>query len=172
MVEENNNIFLAGGEALVYLAEPMHKKYSRTFVPGHPFSTYVCSDQSFNPAPSPQIRTFEYRIHWNINIREKIIYEKTNGGVGWNKQGSSVNQKPESTMSVILCTGSTFFKEKFRISCKNSFIWYFRSASTYFPYFRDTTVQRYSHINGIIIVPFLVLLELMLLSFPAAKIWW
>ena len=26
MVEENNDIFLAGGDALVYLAEPMHKK--------------------------------------------------------------------------------------------------------------------------------------------------
>ena len=25
-MEENNNIFLAGGDALVYLAGPMHKK--------------------------------------------------------------------------------------------------------------------------------------------------
>ena len=25
-MEENNDIFLAGGDALVYLAEPMHKK--------------------------------------------------------------------------------------------------------------------------------------------------
>ena len=27
-MEENNNIFLAGGDALMYLAEPTHKKYS------------------------------------------------------------------------------------------------------------------------------------------------
>ena len=41
MMEENNDIFHAGGDALVYLAVPMHKKYSTTFVWGHPFSTYV-----------------------------------------------------------------------------------------------------------------------------------
>ena len=34
MMEENNNIFLAGGDALVYLAEATHKKYSATFVWG------------------------------------------------------------------------------------------------------------------------------------------
>ena len=28
MMEENINIFLTGGDALVYLAEPVHKKYS------------------------------------------------------------------------------------------------------------------------------------------------
>ena len=27
----------------------------------------------------------EYRIHWNINIRKKIIYEKINDSVVWNK---------------------------------------------------------------------------------------
>ena len=31
-MEENNYIFLAGGDALVYLAGPMRKKYSTTFV--------------------------------------------------------------------------------------------------------------------------------------------
>ena len=41
MMEENNDIFLADGDALVYLAGPMHKKYSTEFVWGHPFSTYV-----------------------------------------------------------------------------------------------------------------------------------
>ena len=41
MMEENNDIFLAGGDVLVYLAGPMHKKYSTTFVWGHPFSNYV-----------------------------------------------------------------------------------------------------------------------------------
>ena len=43
MMEENNDIFLAGGDALVYLAEPMHKKYS-TFLGGHPFSTYLMTN--------------------------------------------------------------------------------------------------------------------------------
>ena len=39
MMEENN------GDALVYFAKPMHKKYSTTFVWGHPsrglFNNYV-----------------------------------------------------------------------------------------------------------------------------------
>ena len=35
-----NNIFLAGGDALVYLAVTMHKKYT-IFARGYPFSTYV-----------------------------------------------------------------------------------------------------------------------------------
>ena len=51
MMEENNDIFLAGGDALVYLAKPAHKKYSTTFVWGHSFSTYVSYDQFFNPPP-------------------------------------------------------------------------------------------------------------------------
>ena len=41
MMEENNDIFLAGDDALLYLALPMHKKYCTTFVWGHPFSKYV-----------------------------------------------------------------------------------------------------------------------------------
>ena len=41
MMEENSDIFLAGGDALVYLAIAVNKKYSTTFVWGHPFSTYV-----------------------------------------------------------------------------------------------------------------------------------
>ena len=37
MVEENKDIFFAGGDALLYLAIPVHKKYSATFVWDHPF---------------------------------------------------------------------------------------------------------------------------------------
>ena len=55
MIEENNDIFLAGGDALVYLAEPMHKKYSTIFVWGNQFSKYVTYDQFFNPLP--RVRT-------------------------------------------------------------------------------------------------------------------
>ena len=41
MMEENNDIFLAGGDPIVYLVGLMHKKYSTTFAWGHPFSTYA-----------------------------------------------------------------------------------------------------------------------------------
>ena len=40
-MEENNEIFLAGGDALAHLAVPLHKKDSAKFVWGHPFSMYV-----------------------------------------------------------------------------------------------------------------------------------
>ena len=39
MMKENDDIFLAGGDPPVYLAQRMHKKYSATFVWGHRFST-------------------------------------------------------------------------------------------------------------------------------------
>ena len=39
MMEEKNDVFLAGGDALVYLAVPVNKKYSTIFVWGPPFST-------------------------------------------------------------------------------------------------------------------------------------
>ena len=48
MIEENNDMFLAGGDALVYLTELMDKKYSTAIVRGHPFSTYVSYYQFFN----------------------------------------------------------------------------------------------------------------------------
>ena len=54
-MEENNGIFLVGCDALVFLAEPVHKKYSTKFAWVHPFSTYVSYDQFFNP--SAQVRT-------------------------------------------------------------------------------------------------------------------
>ena len=41
MMEENNDIFLAGGDASVYLTIPVHEKYSTKFVWGYPFSAYV-----------------------------------------------------------------------------------------------------------------------------------
>ena len=41
MMEVNNDVLLAGADALVYLAKPMHKEYSTTFVWGHLFSTYI-----------------------------------------------------------------------------------------------------------------------------------
>ena len=41
MIEENNDIFLVGSDALVYLVGPMHKKDSKTFIWSHPFSTHI-----------------------------------------------------------------------------------------------------------------------------------
>ena len=54
-MEENNNIFLAGGDALMYLAELTHKKYSAAFFWSHQFSTYVSYDQFFNLSPKVYI---------------------------------------------------------------------------------------------------------------------
>ena len=53
MMEGNSNIFLAGGDALVYLTGSIYKMYSTIFVQGYPFSTYVCQDQFFTPPPLP-----------------------------------------------------------------------------------------------------------------------
>ena len=66
-MEENSDIFLAGGDALLYLAKPMHKKYPTTFVWDHPFGLYLSYDQFCNPLPlytpewpppSPQLRMY------------------------------------------------------------------------------------------------------------------
>ena len=54
-------------------------------------------------------------------------------------KGSNINKKPNSTMSIILCTGTNFVK-------KNSYFvarYKDRSASAYFPYFRVIHIQRY-----------------------------
>ena len=45
LMEESNDIFFGDGDALVYLAESMHKKHSTTFVWGHLFSAYVSYDR-------------------------------------------------------------------------------------------------------------------------------
>ena len=104
-MEKNSNIFLTGGIALGYLAEPVHRN-----VPQHLFGaihlvhTYLMTNFSNpfhqcapvqimdNPHPFPQLRTyylmdglflnqkinkaFEYCIHWNINIRKKKLFTK------------------------------------------------------------------------------------------------
>ena len=147
-MEENNDIFLAGGDALVYLTEPMRKKYSTKLVWGHPFSTYIFYDLFFNspfpvrtckhlgwpPRPFPQLRmylmvayfstkkqiTFHYRLHWDINIRKKKYFFKS-------------HTRPK----ILLFISVTL-----------------------------------SHINGMYYNTLQVLFESMLLSFPAAKMWW
>ena len=42
-MEGNNEIFLAGGDALVYLAEPVHKKYSTKL-----FYTFLMTSPPFH----------------------------------------------------------------------------------------------------------------------------
>ena len=51
--------------------------------PSIPPVVFVLSGWLF---PQPKKRTFEYRIHWKVNIRRKRnIYEKLNDSVGSNK---------------------------------------------------------------------------------------
>ena len=51
IMEENSDIFVAGGDALVHLAGTMHAKYFTTFVWGYQFSAYIFYDRSFTPTP-------------------------------------------------------------------------------------------------------------------------
>ena len=89
------------------------------------------------------IKTFEYLIHWNINNRKNIFFaKKINGSVGWNKH--SGEQHPIKCQ-LCLVRELLWLLEK-KNSClvaKNSFIWYCRSASNYFPYFRVIPIRRY-----------------------------
>ena len=73
MMEENNNIFLDSGDALVYLAGSMHKKYSTPFVWCRPFSTYVLQDQVFNPAP-PCKHMYAFRVTVSaVELFQKVL---------------------------------------------------------------------------------------------------
>ena len=70
MMEENNDIFFVGGNALVFLAKPIHKKYSTTlFGAIHLVRTYLVTKFStpllqyapvhilHDPYLLPQLRT-------------------------------------------------------------------------------------------------------------------
>ena len=73
MMEENNDIFFAGGDALVYLAGPMRKKYSTTFVWGHPLSTYVSYERFFNK-PFPRKHMYAFRVTVTaVGLLQKIL---------------------------------------------------------------------------------------------------
>ena len=71
-MKENNGIILAGGDASVYLAKPMHKKYSLSFAWGHPFSAYVSPDRFFNPLPCKHMYAFRV-IFAAIGLPQKIL---------------------------------------------------------------------------------------------------
>ena len=58
MMEENDDIFLAGGDAVVYLAETMHKKYStKCFGAIHLVRTYLMTDFQL---PSPRTHLYKF----------------------------------------------------------------------------------------------------------------
>ena len=79
-----------------------------------------------------------------------------------NNQGSIVDQKPNSTMSVIICTGVTFLKKN---SCLVTRIVSFHTVVLHLLTFR--ILEPYYHINEIVIVPFKSCLKLSILSkFP------
>ena len=87
---EENNIFLAGGDSLVYLAGSMHKKYSAAFVWGHPLSTYYLMADFSTPLPLvryvrilddsssiPQLRTYLMDglfLNQKANKNIRIVY--------------------------------------------------------------------------------------------------
>ena len=73
MMEENNDIFLAGGDALVYLAVPMHRKYSTTFVWRHPFSkSYLKTNFSTLILPCKHMYAFRVNVS-AVGLFQKIL---------------------------------------------------------------------------------------------------
>ena len=89
-MEENNDIFLAGGDALVHLAKSMQKRYFWKFIWAHLFSTYVSYDRFFNSLlpyaplhilcdspPFPQLRSYlmdSLFLNQNRNSNIRISY--------------------------------------------------------------------------------------------------
>ena len=46
----------------------------------------------------------EYRIHWNINIwKNKVLYEKINGSLGWNKHSGEAALIKNPVIQCQLC---------------------------------------------------------------------
>ena len=66
MMEENKDIFLADDDALMYLAVPMHKKYSTKYVWDHPFST--------NISTSPPLYAFRVTVS-AVGLFQKVILD-------------------------------------------------------------------------------------------------
>ena len=58
MIKENNDIFVAGSDALIYLAGPKSKNYFTTFAWGNPFSTFVFYDQFISLPPCKHMYPF------------------------------------------------------------------------------------------------------------------
>ena len=129
-MEENNDIFLAGGDALVYSAEPMHQKYSLKFVWSYPFSTYVSYDQFFNSTPPARTCTLFGWLPFH-SISTYLM------------DGLFLNQKTNYNIRIL-------YSLKYKHSKKKKF---FLKSHTRPKIFHLISVTL-SHINGIIIVPF------------------
>ena len=72
-MEENNDIFPAGGDALVYLAVPKHKKYSTKFAWGRPFSkSYLKTNFSTPLLPCKHMYAFRVIVS-AVGLFQKII---------------------------------------------------------------------------------------------------
>ena len=92
-----------------------------------------------------------YSLKYKHSKKNSLQKNKDEINIPW----SSINQNPNSSMSVMLCTGATFVKKDSCLVTRTvSFDTVGLHLLTYFLYFRAVPVQRYSHINGIIIVPF------------------
>ena len=65
---------------------PLHICKHFGWLPYIPLVTYILGWIAYFSSKR-QISTFEYCIHWNINIqkKKKILYEKINDSVVWNK---------------------------------------------------------------------------------------
>ena len=73
-------------------------------------STYLMNDLFLNQKTNKNIR-ISYSLKYK-HSKKKIIYKKINNSVVRNKHsGSSINGKPNSTMSVMFCTGANFVKK-------------------------------------------------------------
>ena len=127
---ENSDIFLVDGDALVYLAEPMHKKHSTKFAWGHPFSTFVSYDQFFNSPTS--VRTCTH-FGWPPSFSQL----RTNL-----MDGLFLNQKTIINIQIS-------YSLKYKHSKRNKF---FNSHTR--PKIFHLIPVTLSHINGIIIVHF------------------
>ena len=130
MVEENNGIFLAGGDAPVYLAEPIYKKYSTTFLWSHPFSPYVSYDRFFNSPPPVRTCTYFGSPPLVPQLRMYLM------------DGLFLNQKKNSNIRIS-------YSLKYKHSKKYIF---FKSHTR--PKILQLISVILSHINGIIIVHF------------------
>ena len=127
MMEENNDIFLAGGDALVYLAEPMYKKYSTKLFWGNSFSTYVSYDVLFSPCT--QLYTFLMNSPPFPQLRTYLM------------DGLFLNQKTNNNTGISYSLKHKHSKKKF-----------FKSHTC--PKILHLISVTLSHINGIIIVHF------------------
>ena len=69
MMEEKNDVFFAGGDALVCLAKPTHKKYSVTFFKViYLVRTYLMTNFLTPPYPSPLYLSPPYHLFAYVRI--------------------------------------------------------------------------------------------------------